>query len=117
MEFKGTPAPWLTDRNNCHSGHIATVHGCENNDWVEIWSTDWPESESVQEANAHLIASAPELLEALRELIQAHEYSLRIGHERIIELGGDCDSPELMITKDSPLNKAKAAIAKALGQQ
>ncbi|MBG5894749.1 hypothetical protein [Providencia rettgeri] len=47
MEFKGTPAPWLTDRNNCHSGHIATVHGCENNDWVEIWSTDWPESESV----------------------------------------------------------------------
>ncbi|MEX9929770.1 hypothetical protein AB7W91_22535 [Providencia rettgeri] len=65
MEFKGTPAPWLTDRNNCHSGYIATVHGCENNDWVEIWSTDWPESESVQEANAHLIAAAPELLEAL----------------------------------------------------
>ncbi|EIU7559330.1 hypothetical protein AAIB98_004655, partial [Providencia rettgeri] len=56
MEFKGTPAPWLTDRNNCHSGQIATVHGCENNDWVEIWSTDWPESESVQEANAYLIA-------------------------------------------------------------
>ncbi|WP_272516324.1 MULTISPECIES: hypothetical protein [unclassified Providencia] len=65
--------------------------------------------------NNNLIAS--ELLEALRELIQSHEYSLRIGYERIIELGGDCDSPEIMITKDSSLNKAKAAIAKALGQK
>ncbi|MEY0936551.1 hypothetical protein AB7185_21215 [Providencia rettgeri] len=89
MGFKGTPAPWLTDRNNCHSGHIATVYGCENNDWVEIWSTDWPESESVQEANAHLIAAAPELLEALieiRKLVAHHD-------------------------------KADLAITKALGQQ
>lgn len=65
--FKGTPAPWLTDRNNTHTGQIATVHGCENKSWIEIWSTDWPESESVQEANAHLIAAAPELLDALIE--------------------------------------------------
>ncbi|WP_272536994.1 hypothetical protein [Providencia sp. PROV206] len=89
MEFKGTPSPWLTDRNNAHAGQIATVHGCENNDWVEIWSTDWPESESVQEANAHLIAAAPELLEALieiRKLVAHHD-------------------------------KADLAIAKALGQQ
>ncbi|MGK4231207.1 hypothetical protein ACK2MR_08670 [Providencia hangzhouensis] len=66
---------------------------------------------------AILIAAAPELFDTLQELIQTHEYSLRIGYERIIDLGGDCDSPEIMITKDSSLNKAKAAIAKALGQQ
>ncbi|MBQ0532617.1 hypothetical protein J7S73_21475 [Providencia rettgeri] len=100
MEFKGTPAPWLTDRNNCHSGHIATVHGCENNDWVEIWSTDWPESESVQEANAHLIAAAPELLEALIELTESAK-------EAIDGLGDLSDA----------IDTAKAAISKALGQQ
>ncbi|NIA46061.1 MULTISPECIES: hypothetical protein [Providencia] len=100
MEFKGTPAPWLTDRNNCHSGHIATVHGCENNDQVEIWSTDWPESESVQEANAHLIAAAPELLEALIELTESAK-------EAIDGLGDLADA----------IDTAKAAIAKALGQQ
>ncbi|WIF73782.1 hypothetical protein QN092_07895 [Proteus vulgaris] len=100
MEFKGTPAPWLTDRNNCHSGHIATVHGCENNDWVEIWPTDWHESESVQEANAHLIAAAPELLEALIELTESAK-------EAIDGLGDLSDA----------IDTAKAAIAKALGQQ
>ncbi|MBQ0399311.1 hypothetical protein J7S99_17115 [Providencia rettgeri] len=97
MEFKGTPAPWLTDRNNCHSGHIATVHGCENNSWVEIWSTNWPESESVQEANAHLIAAAPELLSELIRL-------------RNIVASYKQDSGDNLDITD-------AVIAKALGQQ
>lgn len=70
MEFKGTPGPWLIDRNNCHAGRIATVHGCKNNDWVEIWSTNWPENEDVQEANARLMAAAPDLLNALINLIE-----------------------------------------------
>ena len=67
-EFKGTPGPWLTDRNNVHTGRIVTIHGCTDNDWVEVWSTNWPDSEECQEANAQLIAAAPELLEALRQL-------------------------------------------------
>lgn len=104
MEFKGTPAPWVAAefldgfniKDEKYGKHIAFTP---------------------KQNNAHLIAAAPELLEALRELIQTHEYSLRIGYERIIELGGDCDSPELMINKDSSLNKAKEAIAKAIGQQ
>ncbi len=100
MEFKGTPAPWLTDRNNIHTGQIATVHGCKNNSWVEIWSTNWPESESVQEANANIIAAAPELLEALIELTESAK-------EAIDGLGDLSDA----------IDTAKAAIAKALGQQ
>lgn len=68
MEFKGTPGPWLTDRNSVHGGQIATIHWCKGNDWVEIWSTNWPESEYIQEANANLIAAAPELLEQLIRL-------------------------------------------------
>ncbi|WP_272579009.1 MULTISPECIES: hypothetical protein [unclassified Providencia] len=102
MEFKGTPAPWLTDRNNVHTGRIATLHGCENNSWVEIWSTNWPESESVQEANAYLIAAAPELLEALQRLLKYHDdfYGIEPDEDH-----------------DHPLSVAKAAIAKAIGQQ
>ena len=68
-EFKGTPGPWEKDRNNTHSGQIATIHGCKGNDWVEVWSPKWPDNESVQEANANLIAAAPELLDLLIELI------------------------------------------------
>ena len=56
---KWTPGPWETDRNSTHTGQIATIHHCLNNDWVEVWSTDWPDSEARQEANAHLIAAAP----------------------------------------------------------
>ncbi|MTC21854.1 MULTISPECIES: hypothetical protein [unclassified Providencia] len=130
MEFKGTPAPWIIS----DSGHsimdseqfiFADVRRhailCRwHEKGFEYWDDEGASKDigiETKQANANLIAAAPELLKALRELIQTHEYSLRIGYERIIELGGDCDSPELMINKDSSLNKAKAAIAKALGQQ
>lgn len=92
MGFKGTPAPWLTDRNNAHTGQIATVHGCENNSWVEIWSTNWPENESVQEANAHLIAAAPELLSELirlRNIIASYKQ----------DSGDNLDITDAVITK------------------
>jgi len=65
MSAKFTPGPWETSRNMVHSGQIATIHHCLGNDWVEIWSQSWPESEAQQESNAHLIASAPELYDAL----------------------------------------------------
>lgn len=72
---KHTPGPWETDRNNVHTGQIATIHHCLNNDWVEVWSPNWPMDEAEQEANARLIAAAPELLEALilleREMIES----------------------------------------------
>lgn len=66
-----TPGPWLTDRNNVHTGQIATVHHCLGNDWVEIWTDKWMETglgEAEQEANARLIAAAPDLLAALARL-------------------------------------------------
>lgn len=70
---KHTPGPWLTDRNNVHAGRIATIHHCENNDWVEIWTDKWAMTglgEQEQEANARLIAAAPDLLYALQYTIQ-----------------------------------------------
>lgn len=71
MTSKHTPGPWETDRNNVHTGQIATIHHCLNNDWVEVWSENWPIDEAEQEANARLIAAAPELLEALHRLVDA----------------------------------------------
>ncbi|MEY0558841.1 hypothetical protein [Providencia sp. PROV113] len=87
MEFKGTPGPWVIDEwsmtgINSESKHVALVnyshHGLPN----DVYGDE-------HEANANLIAAAPELLEALieiRKLVAHHD-------------------------------KADLAIAKALGQQ
>ena len=72
MSAKHTPGPWLTDRNNVHTGQIATVHHCIGNDWIEIWTDKWLETglgEGEQEANARLIAAAPDLLAALQSVL------------------------------------------------
>jgi hypothetical protein len=67
--MKHTPGPWEVYRNNVHAGQIATIHHCLNNDWIEVWSTTWPDTEETQEANARLIAAAPELLDQLENLV------------------------------------------------
>jgi hypothetical protein len=95
-EFKGTPGPWKVDRNNVHTGQIATIHHCIGNDWVEIWSPAWPDSEEAQEANANLIAAAPDLLEALQDIVTYH-------------FGKTATAPAYL--------KARAAISKALGEE
>lgn len=78
-EFKGVPGPWEIDRNSVHSGQIATIHHCIGNDWVEIWSPEWPDTEEKQEANARLMSASPELLDALinaREELESYEQAL-----------------------------------------
>ena len=111
--FKGTPAPWLTDRNSTHTGQIATVHGCENKSWIEIWSTDWPESGSVQEANTHLIAAAPELLEALIDIQQSLSKYIEIANNIGVEVTVEGFYLGHAIEVE---DKARTAIAKALGE-
>ena len=66
---KHTNGPWLIttiDGDDC-----LMVGGGDGSDVVADIRTDRPEDEV--EANAHLIASAPEMLEALRALIEYHE--------------------------------------------
>jgi hypothetical protein len=94
MEAKHTPGPWETDRNNVHAGQIATIHHCIGNDWIEVWSPNWPDSEETQEANARLIAAAPDLLSALNRLL---------------------DDDDAHLTLQGRRNLARAAIAKATG--
>ena len=89
MEFKHSPAPWRCHdkRPNCSGYSIV------GNDGQYIAFCGDSDELSPIDANANLIASAPELLEALQEIVGNHYLS---------------DKAQSMATK---------AIAKALGQQ
>ncbi|WP_272582792.1 hypothetical protein [Providencia sp. PROV261] len=91
MGFKHTPSPWRCHdkRPNC-SGY--SIFG---NDGQYIAFVGDSDQLSPIDANAHLIAAAPELLEALQSLLT---YGCITGDDWVIE-------------------KAEAAISKALGQQ
>ena len=115
-EFKGTPGPWETDRNNIHAGQIATIHGCKGNDWVEVWSPNWPYSESVQEANANLIAAAPELLECLTmgQDLNTPDF-LRWVIDRLVMVHGDNENSDFIHSLRARIDAMDSAINKALG--
>ncbi|HAT4516349.1 TPA: hypothetical protein I9281_001259 [Serratia marcescens] len=91
-EFKGTPGPWAgkevsicsQDKAGLCLGFLAT-------------SCEVRRAEGL--ANAHLICSSPELLEALQELVHA-----------------DCHGVRNSSAQVRALNKAMLAIDKALGR-
>ncbi|WP_211837982.1 hypothetical protein [Proteus terrae] len=103
MEFKHTPAPWVVEDNRTYFeiravdnySHLADICGSQITYDDGIHSKD-----GVAYANACLIAAAPELLEALVELTESAK-------QYIDGLGDLSDA----------IDTAKAAIAKALGQQ
>ncbi len=96
MEFKHSPAPWRCHdkRPNCSGYSIV------GNDGQYIGFVGDSDELSPTDTNAHLIAAAPELLEALIELTESAK-------EAIDGLGDLADA----------IDTAKAAIAKALGQK
>ncbi|MBX6952696.1 hypothetical protein EX227_22965 [Providencia rettgeri] len=93
MEFKHSPAPWKHTIRNANE-IMTTFHGVTIGDvYLDITTAN-------QKADSHLIAAAQELLEALIELTESAK-------EVIDGLGDLSDA----------IDTAKAAIAKALGQQ
>lgn len=52
-----------------------------------------------------------ELTEALKQSVIGYKSCLRMGHDRIIDLGGDCDAPEVMIAGNPDIQQAEKALA------
>lgn len=100
-EFKGTPGPWVASKTDRSIGPISRD---DDQSYGMILPVAWVEfdgNDAFQKANANLIAAAPDLLEAL----QIAENSMSAGRNvTYTELYG-------------AINKARAAISKALGQE
>ncbi|HBE6752516.1 TPA: ead/Ea22-like family protein [Escherichia coli] len=57
-----------------------------------------------------------ELTEALRQSVIGYKSCLRMGYDRILDLGGDCDSPEVMIAGNPDIQQAEKLLAAAAGK-
>lgn len=95
-EFKGTPGPW---RYEAYSGSINPIVGIGPRVICSESLADHDNGKIALEANASLMAAAPDLLESLVDCV-----------ERFTEAFPDAENYE-------PIKKARAAIAKALGEE
>jgi hypothetical protein len=92
---KHTPGPWLTTESTEHWGRVnVTVQAAFTGNEI---ATAWQGTADVNRANARLIAAAPDLLEALKELVAA--------------AGGVNAGPLTWLAK------ARATIARATGEK
>lgn len=115
-EFKGTPGPWQAVKHYSDSTEVMDANGFSHVSaegcaillgWAEKGFEHWGDSDEAhrylgqqeQEANANLIAAAPDLLEALQKMFRAGQK--QNWNERY----------------ESEMNAARAAISKALGEE
>jgi hypothetical protein len=91
--MKHTPGPWINLGNGDIVARSENYCGGEK-DIASVFLT----SNDEDEANANLIAAAPDLLEALKDMLDGHE-------DACTGYG------------DGAADKARAAIAKATGEQ
>lgn len=101
-EFKGTPAPWFFTgkHDECEVRYVCSKNEYSgSNDICTLFTGGAIE----QESNANLIAAAPELLEALQEMVaivKKHTYP----------------QPDKPSSTWGRMEAAEAVIARALGQ-
>jgi hypothetical protein len=92
MSTQHTPGPWGTDHKDHDSPYQNIKIKAGSKTVCTIWIDDAPDHafNSEQEANARLIAAAPDLLEALQNLVNGNGFA-----------------------PSESLEKARAALAKA----
>jgi hypothetical protein len=106
MTAKHTPAPW-----NCYTkGSDIYIEDAKESGIANIRRNfELPFNEKM--GNANLIASAPDLLEALIEMVDVHDEDCQFDHK------GFCQSHYLDHESEGcRVAKAKEAIAKATGE-
>lgn len=104
--FKGTPGPWAVNPVSAQVDAMPSLLPvCQL-----LWPTD-QRSEAETEANARLIAAAPDLLDALHKLA-AEVVGLRAFESELRAELGNTNWNVLMLR----LSEADAAIAKAEGR-
>lgn len=101
MEFKGTKGEWNLVMTNEVESHLDIAINSDKDDciaWVYS-SSDYKDING--NANAKLIAAAPELLEALQDCLESLEVYVKDG---------------FIMSNTISENKARKAIKKALGE-
>ena len=107
MEAKFTPGPWSIAHDGNYPRirkHFRTDHHMDVCGPVHGYMYADDETAN-QAANAHLIAAAPDMYEALESLIITQEYKEEHGKDKAYELA-----------RKTSWNKVKAALAKARGE-
>ncbi|WP_219846580.1 ead/Ea22-like family protein [Cronobacter sakazakii] len=62
-------------------------------------------------------ARIAELTDALKQAVSGYKSCLRTGHERIIELVGECDEPGVMIAGNPDIRHAEKVLAAAINPE
>ena len=101
MEFRGTPGPWVRESAGRGIGPVSEGDDQSYGMVIPVAYVDFGESDEVQNANARLIAAAPELLTALQLA------------EKAMAEGRNVTYPEWY----GVMNKARVTISKALGEE
>lgn len=113
MISKHTPGPWVW--NSMRTKLVGPNNEVVLQDGEGMWDLLATADNRQAEVNASLVATAPELLEELQQMVRAYVRLLEAGRDRIRDLGGECDGIDKMEADDPNLRAAKAVIAKATG--
>lgn len=68
-EFQGTPGPWIADKTSRAVGPISHDDDQSYGILIPVAWVEFEQDVEIQASNQHLIAAAPELLEALIKLV------------------------------------------------
>jgi len=75
--MKHTPGPWKLDTEDFEvfeqeGGMICTVRHPQDSPCIDVGDDGYAEAAEACEANAHLIAAAPDLLVALKDMVRTY---------------------------------------------
>lgn len=120
---KHTPGPWTTNGAEVFGAdgfavcdprqgpHLHANYDSDRGHWGSTPGASIERSEEEEEANARLIAAAPDLLSALRRLVKAQEPFREIKGRSLFDLSHAWQAERLAASEC-----ARAAIAKAEGK-